>query len=282
MQTRHETDAVNPFERAPVAAQAKGDFSTMGAAQATIAAIFQGESERLLKAAYRLVHRIPGGDPENIVADAVMRVMGAWNTITDVEHCRKLLSVVTRRLALNVIRDSREIVNVTDKQVDPNTLPDSGIIDSTINMLFEHCADDTERYILQLYLEPGNGTFESVSVATRSTTGKWLTCSWTVREVQALFKRLRDRIGASLNAEARKMLRQPMTKGTLPGHHWTRHKLLHSTLMIHFGPRPLTVDELVTHVLCNLVPCPVSRLDDSGKWVTSITHVISTRYLSNY
>jgi len=262
MQAKHENDAVRPTDRAPLIAAIPVSFDSMEAAQAAIHAIWLRESDRLLRSAYRLVHRIEGADPEGIVSDALIWTLEYWQGITDAEHCRRRLQARVTNICRDIIKCRKLTVDVTD------TLPAHDVsvpraVDSTVAWLLDHCANAQERYIIELYLKPGNSTYDACSEATRSTTGKWLKHSWTPKQVRDLFTRLRDKVEVSLTAEARRMLRQPMTKGTEPGLHCERHKTLGSVVLLASGGRPVSDVELLSqrHVV------PALRMDDTGRWL---------------
>lgn len=262
MQPSFDNDAKRPTAQAPLSAGLVASFDSPEAAQSAIAAIWKREADRLLRHAYRMVHRIEGADPEGIVSDAVLWTMENWQGITDAEHCRKRLLARVHNICRDTIK-CRKFYDVVEKVNLPDTSSHTTkAIDSSVAWLFTHCADAEERYILELYLQPGNGTYESVSEATRSRSGKWLTGSWTPRQVFDLFKRLRNRAEVTLTSEARRLLRQPMTKGTMPGQHWERHTPVWSLALCTLpgGSRPLTRSE----ILCQRVVVPAYRLSGQG------------------
>lgn len=256
-------DAIAPSEHAPVFQRVEWHFDTQAHACDAIAAIWQSEATRLLKLAHSIV-RACGGDEESIVSDAYMRVAVHWSDMQDEAHVRRTLYTVTRNLAVNAIHATRSYVPGTsiavrrNEEIDPTmgepTEQLSAVEARTIAWVLEQCSE-TERRILQIYLQPGNSTTE----ATAKQTERWAH-PWSIHSVQRLFIKLRKQLGVKRATHA---VLGTTTKGTLPGWHWQRHAQLNMLTLLFKGPRPLTLSER----RAQRVRVPRWILDDvSGRW----------------
>lgn len=213
MRVNFDREAVTPS--VPVSEVLDYRFDGASIAQTSIAAIWQGESDRLLKQAYRMVRKIDGADFEGIVSDALVAVLEHWQDITTADHCRKLLSTAVRHRCIDAIRACRETVQADGRLADPSSRPTTTpSTDASVVWLMGLCADDTERKILTIYLNPGNQSSEAVADQTQH----WV-ARWTPLEVRQLFARLRKRIGI---VAAQWRTTGFTTCGTLPGWHTER------------------------------------------------------------
>lgn len=279
MQTHFKTEAETHPGTCPVSASLRFATGSMAETQTSIAAIWQAEADRLTRQSYRLLHKINGADIESIVQDALVKVLAAWESIKDSEHCRKLLATAVRNCALDVIRARRANVDtVDDRIVDPHSLPvNSRSTDATVAWLYELCADDTERHILSIWMAEGNQT--AATTAEASCLGvyvmvnghrRWFKPAWTALEVNALMKRLRVRMGVQL-ASARSLRFQ--TIGTLPGLHCQGFRSLGCAVLIAAGGRPETEAERYA----SRASVPMLSWDDVQGWVSGMEVVWSTR-----
>lgn len=248
MHTTHKQEAETHPGTTPASAGLTFATGSMAEAHASIAAIWQHEADRLLRQAYRLLHKTDGADVEGIVSDALIKVLEAWETIKDSTHCRKLLATAVRNVALDAIRAAHETCPANDKLTDPASHPsNTRSTDATVAWLMGLCADDTERLILSLWMAEGNQTAGSTSEASHAglyvmVDGKrrWFKPAWSTLEVNQLMRRLRVRMGVQLAPRRELWFR---TTGTLPGLHFERFNTLHSVSLLLLGPRKLAADE---------------------------------------
>jgi hypothetical protein len=235
MDLNFETEAANASGVAPVLASQLWNVGTADDAQTSVAGIWQAEQDRLLRQAYRRLHACPGVDVESVVSDVLVWAMEHAGEFNDADHCRKAMAVTCRNFAMHALRGLKRNVEADGNLPDARTLPEqTTVMDTTVTWLFGLCADDTERRILKIWMQPGNETEQ----ATAEATAKW-SQPWSRLEVRALMARLRARAGAALDADSRRMLRVPMTKGTMPGLHCERFRTLGCVLLLATGGRPV-------------------------------------------
>jgi len=266
MDLNFEREAANASGVAPVSACQSWQTDSMEAAQTSIAAVYSTEADRLLRQAYRILHRHREVDIEALVQDAFLWALESWQEFNSLDHCRKALSVKVRNFCLHAIRASRSTVEADASLADPNSKPDTTKgTDATLAWLLDLCADETERRILAIWLQPGNQTAKAVSDATRH----WI-ASWSPLEVNQLLRRLRAKAGVKL-ASARSLRFQ--TIGTMPGLHCESFRTLGSLVLIASGGR----SETVTEALASRHIVPALRWDAVRGWVSGMEEVHSTR-----
>ena len=277
MNTNFDREAETHPGTCPVSANLRFDTGSMESTQASIAAVWQSEGDRLLRQSYRLLHKTPGADIDGLVSEALMRVLEAWESIKDAIHCRKLLATTVRNLAIDTIRAAHATVDVNDRLADPGSKPaNSRSTDATVAWLMGLCADDTERLILSIWMQEGNQT--AATTAEASQTGvyvmvngrrRWFKPAWTALEVNQLMRRLRTRMGVQL-ASARNL--RFTTKGTMPGLHCQGFRTLGVVTLIAAGGRNVTAGERLAARHC----VPALLWDAAKGWTEGREAVWST------